>query len=186
MAADGSIIIDTHLDTSGISSSINEIQAAFKDLAESVKGISQKIDSVLNEGVFGIPTGDGAGAGAFPGAKPYSFRAVLSGSGGGSAGTERRADHRYDGLRAGPGCICGPRSHRRTYQRGLQPPDPGRRGPCDRRVRHFAGIRGPLCLRSKRGPGGTGDSGLSGPDGAGAEACGPCPQPVPRRCGADG
>ena len=51
MAADGSIIIDTHLDTSGISSSINEIQAAFKDLAESVKGISQKIDSVLNEGI---------------------------------------------------------------------------------------------------------------------------------------
>lgn len=51
MAADGSIIIDTHLDTSGISSSINEIQAAFKDLAESVRGISQKIDSVLNEGI---------------------------------------------------------------------------------------------------------------------------------------
>lgn len=51
MAADGSIIIDTHLDTSGISSSINEVQAAFKDLAESVKGISQKIDSVLNEGI---------------------------------------------------------------------------------------------------------------------------------------
>lgn len=51
MAADGSIIIDTHLDTSGISSSINEIQTAFKDLAESVKGISQKIDSVLNEGI---------------------------------------------------------------------------------------------------------------------------------------
>lgn len=49
MAADGSIIIDTHLDTSGISSGINEVQAAFKDLAESVKGISQKIDSVLNE-----------------------------------------------------------------------------------------------------------------------------------------
>ena len=51
MAADGSIIIDTHLDTSGISSGINEVQAAFKDLAESVKGISQKIDSVLNEGI---------------------------------------------------------------------------------------------------------------------------------------
>ena len=53
-------------------------------------------------------------------------------------------------------------------------------------ARHFAGIRGPLCLRFKRGAGGAGDSGLSGPDGAGAEACGPCPQPVPRRCGADG
>lgn len=51
MAADGSIIIDTQLDTSGISSSISEVQAAFKDLAKSVKEISQKINSVFNEGI---------------------------------------------------------------------------------------------------------------------------------------
>lgn len=51
MAADGSIIIDTHLDTSGISSSISEVQAAFKGLAESVKGINQKLDSTFNEGI---------------------------------------------------------------------------------------------------------------------------------------
>lgn len=51
MAADGSIIIDTRLDTSGISSSISEVQAAFKDLAKSVKEISQKINSVFNEGI---------------------------------------------------------------------------------------------------------------------------------------
>lgn len=51
MAADGSIIIDTRLDTSGISSSIGEVQAAFKDLAKSVKEISQKINSVFNDGI---------------------------------------------------------------------------------------------------------------------------------------
>ena len=51
MVADGSIIIDTQLDTSGISSSISEVQAAFKDLAKSVKEISQKINSVFNEGI---------------------------------------------------------------------------------------------------------------------------------------
>lgn len=51
MAADGSVIIDTQLDTSGISSSISEVQAAFKDLAKSVKEISQKINSVFNEGI---------------------------------------------------------------------------------------------------------------------------------------
>lgn len=51
MAADGSIIIDTQLDTSGISSSIGEVQAAFKDLAKSVKEISQKINSVFNDGI---------------------------------------------------------------------------------------------------------------------------------------
>lgn len=51
MSADGSIIIDTQLDTSGISSSISEVQAAFKDLAKSVKEISQKINSVFNEGI---------------------------------------------------------------------------------------------------------------------------------------
>ena len=51
MAADGSIIIDTQLDTSGISSGISEVQAAFKDLAKSVKEISRKINSTFNEGI---------------------------------------------------------------------------------------------------------------------------------------
>lgn len=51
MAADGSIIIDTRIDTGGISSGIEEVQAAFKDLANSVKGINQKINSVFDEGI---------------------------------------------------------------------------------------------------------------------------------------
>lgn len=51
MAADGSVVIDTRLDTSGISSSISEVQTAFKDLANSVREISQKINSVFNDGI---------------------------------------------------------------------------------------------------------------------------------------
>lgn len=51
MAADGSIIIDTRIDTSGISSGVEEVRAAFKDLANSIKGISQKINSVFDEGI---------------------------------------------------------------------------------------------------------------------------------------
>ena len=51
MAADGSIIIDTRIDTGGISSGVEEVRAAFKDLVKSVKEISQKINSVFNEGI---------------------------------------------------------------------------------------------------------------------------------------
>lgn len=86
------------------------------------------------------PPGTEPAPGHFPVPEPYSFRPVLSGSGGGSAGTERCADHRYDGSGAGPGRVCGPRSHRRAYQRGLQPSDPGRRGAGNGCVRHFAGV----------------------------------------------
>ena len=54
MAADGSIIIDTRLDTSGISSGINEVRAAFKDLAKSVRDINEKISSVFDDGIEDI------------------------------------------------------------------------------------------------------------------------------------
>lgn len=54
------------------------------------------------------PPGTEPAPGHFPVPEPYSFRSVLSGSGGGSAGTERRADHRYDGLGAGPGVFAVP------------------------------------------------------------------------------
>lgn len=49
MAADGSIIIDTRIDTDGISSGVEEVRAAFKDLANSIKEIGQKINSVFDE-----------------------------------------------------------------------------------------------------------------------------------------
>jgi archaellum component FlaC len=54
MAADGSVIIDTRLDTSGISSGINEVRAAFKDLAKSVRDINEKISSVFDDGIEDI------------------------------------------------------------------------------------------------------------------------------------
>ena len=50
MAADGSIIIDTRIDTDGISSGVKEVQAAFKDLANSVKEINANINSVFHDG----------------------------------------------------------------------------------------------------------------------------------------
>lgn len=49
MAADGSIIIDTRIDTGGISSGVEEVRAAFKNLANSIKEIGQKINSVFDE-----------------------------------------------------------------------------------------------------------------------------------------
>lgn len=51
MAADGSIIIDTRIDTDGISSGVKEVQAAFKDLANSVKEINANINSVFHDGL---------------------------------------------------------------------------------------------------------------------------------------
>ena len=51
MAADGSIIIDTKIDTGGISSGVKEVQAAFKDLANSVKEINANINSVFHDGL---------------------------------------------------------------------------------------------------------------------------------------
>lgn len=51
MAADGSIIIDTRIDTDGISSGVKEVQAAFKDLANSVKEINVNINSVFHDGL---------------------------------------------------------------------------------------------------------------------------------------
>lgn len=54
MAADGSVIIDTRLDTSGISSGINEVRASFKDLAKSVRDINEKISSVFDDGIEDI------------------------------------------------------------------------------------------------------------------------------------
>lgn len=50
MAADGSIIIDTRIDTDGISSGVKEVQAAFKDLANSVKEINANINSIFHDG----------------------------------------------------------------------------------------------------------------------------------------
>lgn len=50
MAADGSIIIDTRIDTDGISSGVKEVQAAFKDLAKSVKEINANINSIFHDG----------------------------------------------------------------------------------------------------------------------------------------
>lgn len=50
MAADGSIIIDTRIDTDGISSGVKEVQAAFKDLANSVKKINVNINSIFHDG----------------------------------------------------------------------------------------------------------------------------------------
>ena len=50
MAADGSIIIDTKIDTDGISSGVKEVQAAFKDLANSVKEINANINSIFHDG----------------------------------------------------------------------------------------------------------------------------------------
>lgn len=50
MAADGSIIIDTRIDTDGISSGVKEVQAAFKDLANSIKEINANINSVFHDG----------------------------------------------------------------------------------------------------------------------------------------
>lgn len=50
MAADGSIIIDTRIDTDGISSGVKEVQAAFKDLANSVKKINANINSIFHDG----------------------------------------------------------------------------------------------------------------------------------------
>lgn len=50
MAADGSVIIDTRMDTSGISSGVKEVQAAFKDLANSVKEINVNINSIFHDG----------------------------------------------------------------------------------------------------------------------------------------
>ncbi len=50
MAADGSIIIDTRIDTDGISSGVKEVQAAFKDLANSVKEINANINSIFQDG----------------------------------------------------------------------------------------------------------------------------------------
>ena len=50
MAADGSIIIDTRIDTDGISSGVKEVQAAFKDLANSVKEINVNINSIFHDG----------------------------------------------------------------------------------------------------------------------------------------
>ena len=51
MAADGSIIIDTRIDTDGISSGVKEVQAAFKDLANSVKEINVNINSIFHDGL---------------------------------------------------------------------------------------------------------------------------------------
>lgn len=51
MAADGSIIIDTKIDTGGISSGVKEVQAAFKDLANSLKEINVNINSVFHDGL---------------------------------------------------------------------------------------------------------------------------------------
>lgn len=51
MAADGSIIIDTRIDTDGISSGVKEVQAAFKVLANSVKEINANINSVFHDGL---------------------------------------------------------------------------------------------------------------------------------------
>lgn len=50
MAADGSIIIDTRIDTDGISSGVKEVQAAFKDLENSVKEINANINSIFHDG----------------------------------------------------------------------------------------------------------------------------------------
>lgn len=50
MAADGSIIIDTRIDTDGISSGVKEVQAAFKDLANSVKEINANINIIFHDG----------------------------------------------------------------------------------------------------------------------------------------
>lgn len=50
MAADGSVIIDTRIDTDGISSGVKEVQAAFKDLANSVKEINVNINSIFHDG----------------------------------------------------------------------------------------------------------------------------------------
>lgn len=50
MAADGSIIIDTRIDTDGISSGVKEVQAAFKNLANSVKEINANINSIFHDG----------------------------------------------------------------------------------------------------------------------------------------
>lgn len=50
MAADGSIIIDTRIDTDGISSGVKEVQAAFKNLASSVKEINANINSIFHDG----------------------------------------------------------------------------------------------------------------------------------------
>lgn len=50
MAADGSIIIDTRIDTGGISSGVKEVQAAFKDLTNSVKEINANINSIFHDG----------------------------------------------------------------------------------------------------------------------------------------
>lgn len=50
MAADGSIIIDTRIDTDGISSGVKEVQVAFKDLANSVKEINANINSIFHDG----------------------------------------------------------------------------------------------------------------------------------------
>lgn len=50
MAADGSIIIDTRIDTDGISSGVKEVQAAFEDLANSVKEINANINSIFHDG----------------------------------------------------------------------------------------------------------------------------------------